>query len=396
MPRTRTGIEILTENPGSLSEGRVALLTNHTGATATLERNVDALLAAGVNVVALFSPEHGLNGTAQAGESEPSFVDERTGLPVIDTYAVRDSLDTALEEHDLDVLVYDMQDVGIRYWTYTWTMYDAMAACARLGIGFVVLDRPNPLGGVAVEGPPLDRRFSSFVGRTAVPQRHGLTSGELAALFNELDMPREAGRRVDLRVVELDGWTRDMAWEDTGVPWVIPSPNLPTVESAYAFAATGLIEGTNLSEGRGTTRPFELFGAPYVDARLVPLLRSLDLPGVAFRETWFQPTFHKHAGTAVRGAQLHITDRAGYQPVRTGLAILQAVAELYPDSFGILPPDSSADADHEGYALDRLWGSDALRLRLANGEDVSGMAGPVTTARQYPAGSLLYRAAISE
>jgi uncharacterized protein YbbC (DUF1343 family) len=390
MARIRTGIETLSEDPGALTNSRVGLLTNHTGATATLERNVDALLASGVNLVALFSPEHGLNGTAQAGESEPSSIDERTGLPVIDTYAVRDSLDVALGERALDVLVYDMQDVGTRYWTYTWTMYDAMAACARLGIKVVVLDRPNPLGGIAVEGPALDRRFGSFVGRAAVPQRHGLTSGELARLFNEVDIPREAGRPVELEVVELDGWSREMAWGETGVPWVTPSPNLPTVDSAYAFAATGLLEGTNVSEGRGTTRPFEFFGAPYVDERLVPLLRSLELPGVAFRETWFQPTFHKYAGVAVRGAQLHLSDTTAYQPVRTGLAILQALAGLYRDDFDVLPPDLTADADHEGYALDRLWGSDALRLRLTAGEDVSNMAGAVTGVYEYPAGSLLY------
>lgn len=390
MARTRTGIDILTEDPGALSGRRVGLLTNHTGTTATLDRNVDALLAAGVELVALFSPEHGLNGTAQAGASEPSSIDERTGLPVIDTYAVRDRVDGALAEHALDVLVYDMQDVGTRYWTYTWTMYDAMAGCARLGIAFMVVDRPNPLGGIAVEGPALDPRFGSFVGRSAIPLRHGLTSGELAILFNATDIPLKAGRPVELEVVELVGWTREMPWQQTGIPWVIPSPNLPTVESAFAFAATGLLEGTNVSEGRGTTRPFELFGAPYVDGRLVTHLRSLELPGVAFRETSFQPTFHKHAGVPVRGTQLHVIDTAAYRPVRTGLAVLQALAELYPDDFGILPPDPSADADHEGYALDRLWGSDVLRRGLTEGDDVSGLAGPVGDVGDYPAASLLY------
>jgi len=348
MARTRSGLEALSKDPGALTDKRVGLLTNHTGVTATLERNVDVLRASGVNLVALFSPEHGLNGTAQAGESVPSSVDESTGLPVIDTYAARDALDDALDARALDVLVYDMQDVGTRYWTYTWSMYDAMAASARLGIKFVVLDRPNPLRGVAVEGPALDPQFASFVGRTDIPQRHGLTSGELAGLFNKADIPREAGRAVDLEVVQMEGWDRETAWEDTGLPWVMPSPNLPALDSAYAFAATGLLEGTNASEGRGTTRPFEIFGAPYVDARLAPFLKSLQLPGVAFRETSFRPTFHKHSGVAARGAQLYVIDRTAYEPIRTGLAILQTLAELYPDDFEILPPSLDADSDHEG------------------------------------------------
>jgi uncharacterized protein YbbC (DUF1343 family) len=389
---TRTGLEVLTEDPRMLAGARVGLLSNFTGITPALGRNIDALRAAGVGLVALFAPEHGLTGSAQAGESEPSSTDEASGLPVIDTYAARGGLDEVLAAHRLDAIVFDMQDVGTRYWTYTWSMYDAMAAAARLGIRFVVLDRPNPLGGLLAEGPALDRRFASFVGRTSVRQRHGLTSGELARLFNQADIPREAGRAVELDVVALEGWRRETTWDATGLPWVMPSPNLPTLDSAYAFAATGLLEGTNVSEGRGTTRPFELFGAPFVDARLVAELRALELPGVAFRETWFRPTFHKHAGTAALGAQLYVTDRERYRPVRTGLAIVAALARLYPDDFRVLPPVADADADHAGFPLDRLWGSDALRLALGTGGDPTALHGDaderVTAA--YPAGVLLY------
>jgi uncharacterized protein YbbC (DUF1343 family) len=392
MHRTRTGLEVLSEDPGMLAASRVGLLTNFTGITPALGRNVDALRAAGVDVVALFAPEHGLTGSAQAGESEPSSTDEASGLPVIDTYAARGGLDEVLAAHRLDAIVFDMQDVGTRYWTYTWSMYDAMAAAARLGIRFVVLDRPNPLGGVLAEGPALDRRFASFVGRTSVRQRHGLTSGELARLFNQADIPREAGRAVQLDVVALEGWRRDTAWECTGQPWVMPSPNLPTLDSAYAFAATGLLEGTNVSEGRGTTRPFELFGAPFVDARLIGELRALELPGVAFRETWFRPTFHKHAGTVARGAQLYVTDRELYRPVRTGLAIVSALARLYPGEFAVLPPVADADADHAGFPLDRLWGSDALRRALESGADTAALLGDADERvdSAYPDGVLLY------
>ena len=380
----RTGLDVLLGDPGPLAGRRVGLLTNHTGLTASFERNIDVLRAAGVELVAVFGPEHGLTGTAQAGGAEPSGHDPATGLPVVDAYGAGPVMDEVLAGRGLAALVLDLQDVGVRYWTYTWSMYDAMAACARLGIEVVVLDRPNPLGGVRVEGPELDRRFASFVGRTAVRQRHGLTSGELARLF-DLETP---GR---LTVVPMAGWDRSRPWEWTGRPWVMPSPNLPTPDSVWAFAATGLLEGTNASEGRGTTRPFEIFGAPYVDDRLVPALRALELPGVAFREIHVRPTFHKHAGSVVHGAHLHLTDRDAYRPVRTGVAILETLARLYPGEFAVLPPGT--EVDHVGHALDRLWGSDRLRLALA--EQRQGLWEGVedaTTAETYPDHLLLYRA----
>lgn len=386
-----TGLDVLVAEPERLAGARIGLITNYTGVTRELRRNVTALRDAGLCPRFLFGPEHGLNGTAQAGYSEAPSVDEETGLPVVDTYEERGSGDAVYADRGLDTLVLDLQDVGVRYWTYVSTMYDAMLAAARLGLRFVVADRPNPLGGVAVEGPDLVPEFASFVGRAPVAQRHGLTMGELALLFNRRWIPQAAGRPVELDVVPVSGWSRDDSWAATGLPWVMPSPNLPTVDTAYAFAATGLLEGTNVSEGRGTTRPFELFGAPYVDARLVPALDGLGLAGVRFREAWFQPTFHKHAGVPVRGAQLHVTDPLGFEPVRTGVVILRTLAALYPADFAVLAPRADADADHAGHPLDRLWGSDVLRTTLGAGGDVEALVpAAATTADRYPSDALIY------
>lgn len=386
----RTGLDVVARDATALTGRRTGLLTNDTGVTARFERNIDVLRRGGVDLAVVFSPEHGLTGTAQAGESEPSGVDPATGLPVVDTYGSGPRMDRLIDGHDLDVLVIDLQDVGVRYWTYTWSMYDALAACARLGIEVVVLDRPNPLGGIWTEGTELDRGFASFVGRTGVRQRHGLTSGELARLFNRRDIPREADREAGLTVIAMSGWERGMSWPHHTVPWVMPSPNMPTTDSVLAFAATGLLEGTNASEGRGTTRPFEIFGAPYVDDRLVRRLRSLELPGVAFREVQVRPVFHKHAGSVVRGAQLYVTDRDAYRPVRTGVAIVESLARLYPDSFEVLA-DGGGDADHRGHALDRLWGSDGLRRALDEGREQIWQGVPeAPVVEAYPDDLLLY------
>lgn len=395
-PMTRravgTGAEALAADPSPLEGRRIALLTNATGTLPGFERNIDVLLSAGVEIAAVLTPEHGLRGSAQAGDSESDSVDETTGLPVIDTYgSAGPALDELLERSGAESVVFDMQDVGTRYWTYTWTMFDALASAARTGLPFTVLDRPNPLGGELVEGPGVRAEFSSFVGRVDIPQRHALTSGELALRFNRCDIPAWAERAADLRVIPLSGWNRGMRFEETGLPWVAPSPNLPTLDSALAFAGTGLIEGTNLSEGRGTTRPFELIGAPYLDGRLIASLRELGLPGVAFREVWFVPTFHKYAGETVRGLQLHVSDRDAFRPVACALAIIGAAASLYPDEFRFLPPRPDAPADEAGFAIDRLWGSDSLRETVEASGDPSALVGaPSRASAHYPADLLLY------
>jgi uncharacterized protein YbbC (DUF1343 family) len=362
-PSVTTGIERVIADPSLLGGGRVGLVTNFTAVTAQLDRTIDALVSVDVSVVALFGPEHGLNGSAQAGASEKESIDEATGLAVVDTYLMEpETLDDKIRAANLDVLVYDMQDVGARYWTYTWTMFDCMAAAARTGTRFVVLDRPNPIGGVAVEGPGLDPAFASFVGRIDIPLRHGLTSGELARLF----VTCEASHGVpmpELHVVDLVGWEDRRPFSATGLPWIAPSPNLPTLDTAFVYPATGLLEGTNVSEGRGTTKPFETLGAPFVDAKLLPYLRNQDLPGVSFRDTWFQPTFHKYAGASVRGVAIHVTDPADFAAVRTGVTILSAMATLYPNDFCVLEPTSD-EPGVTGFAIDRLWGSDRLRTAL--------------------------------
>ncbi|HEY3509561.1 MAG TPA: DUF1343 domain-containing protein [Kribbella sp.] len=358
----RTGAQRLAEDPGLVPDGRLGLITNFTGVLPDLTPTSVGLRAAGLPLTALFGPEHGLRGTAQAGASEGEGVDPDTGLPVFDTYRRKGrELDDLFS--GVDVLLFDIQDIGTRFYTYVWTMYDCQQAAARLGKPFVVLDRPNPLGGVRVEGPMLQPGFESFVGRAPIPLRHGLTVGELA---------RQLGAAT---VVELEGWTRSSS--GTGLPWVPPSPNMPTPDTALVYPGTGLFEGTNLSEGRGTTRPFETIGAPYVDDRFVPALRSLGLPGVAFRRTWFEPVFSKYAGQPVSGVQLHLVDREAFEPVRTALEMLRVLNELYPDDFALLP------------SLDKLWGSDSLRKALEAGDDPVELLPAATTPAAWTRSDVL-------
>jgi len=352
MSSVRTGAERLAADPSLAGGKRLGLITNPTGVLPDLTPTTDALLAAGAPLTALFGPEHGLRGTAQAAGSEDDTTDPRTGLPLFDTHQAEDgALDEAVTRAGVDTLVFDIADVGARFYTYIWTMYDLMASAERLGLRFVVLDRPNPLGGAVTEGPPLDPAFASFVGRFPLPVRHGRTVGELATLF---------GFDVDLRVVRMEGWRRELTFAGTGLPWVMPSVNMPTPDTALVYPGTGLFEGTNFSEGRGTTRPFELVGAPYVDERFAPGLAALGLPGVRFRETWFTPTFHKHAGAPVRGVQLHVHDPVAFRPVLTGLSMLHVARTLYADELVWRGPE---------LFLDHLWGSDTLSRRLDAGRD---------------------------
>lgn len=383
------GVAILAKDPALVAGERLAIATNFTGVMPDLTRGADALIAAGADVRLLLAPEHGLRGTAQAGESEGNSRDDATGLPVLDTYAhAREQVEAALNS-DVDTIVFDMQDIGSRYWTYVWTMFDLLGSAARLGKRFMVLDRPNPLGGTRTSGPGVDPCYTSFVGRFDVPLRHGLTIGELATLF-VAQWPRTMDAAPpDLRVVPMRGWQRDMSFEDTGLPWVPPSPNMPTIDTAYAFCATGPFEGVDVSEGRGTTRPFETIGAPYVDVRLVEMLQEAELKGVTFRDTWFMPTFHKYTGQACRGVQLHVTDRSAFDPLLCGTTMLTAFRTLYPNDFRALGPGERGS--EAGYALDRLWGSDELRHVLERGEDARTLVPAMTSpAAHFPAGTLLY------
>lgn len=392
MTAVRTGAQRLCDDPSLAGPGRLGLISNYTGVLPDLSWTVDGLRAAGVPLTALFGPEHGIRGTVQAGESESAGIDPGSGLPVYDTYQHSGTaLDELLESSGVDTLLYDLQDIGTRFYTYVWTMFDVMVSAARTGQRIVVADRPNPVGGLYTEGPGLAPEYASFVGRASIPIRHGLTCGELAHYLNADAVPAVAGRAVELSVITMDGWLRGMTPADTEQPWVLPSPNVPTPDSTLVYPGTGLFEGTNLSEGRGTTRPFELIGAPYVDQRLQPALRELGMPGVAFRDTWFTPTFHKHAGVAVRGVQLHVTDRLAFEPVRTAVAMLATLRRLYPDDFGWRVADAGVEQTPHRHFIDLLWGSDQLRRALDAGDDPASLVPGRVAPADWAAGHLMYR-----
>ncbi|MGW7426623.1 exo-beta-N-acetylmuramidase NamZ family protein [Streptomyces sp. NPDC054813] len=372
-----TGIARLHDSPGLAGPGRFALVTHHAGVLPDLRPVAPGLLAAGAPLSALFGPEHGLHGTGQAGESEAVRSDPDTGLPVYDTYRCEgERLDKLLIDSGIDTLVYDLQDIGARFYTYVWTMFDLMVSAARTGVRFVVADRPNPLGGLVSEGPLLDPAWASFVGRVPIPVRHGLTCGELARHFNASAVPQRAGRAVELTVIEAVGWRRALDAEATGLPWIAPSPNIPTPATALVYPGTCLFEGTNLSEGRGTTQPFEIVGAPYLDGRFAPALAELALPGVHFRDLRYVPAFHKHAGRPLRGVQLHVTDRGAFAPVRTAVAMLAVLRRLYPDDFAWHTVKGGAEGTGHRHFIDLLWGSDRLRRAVDAGDDPLPLCGP--------------------
>jgi uncharacterized protein YbbC (DUF1343 family) len=336
-------------------------VTHPASVTPELVASDRALLAAGFDLRALFGPQHGARGEKQDNmiESEP-YLDPSSGLPVHSLYGeVRKPTPEMLA--GLDVLLFDLQDVGVRVYTFVWTMALAMEACAEAGVRFVVLDRPNPIGGVALEGPVLREGFESFVGLHPVPLRHGLTCGELARWLNDA-----RGIGCDLEVVSCEGWRRRMQWEDTGLPWVLPSPNLPTPDSCRVYPGMVLLEGTNLSEGRGTTRPFELFGAPFVDPEgLVERLEGVLDPGVRIRPCHFEPTFQKHAGSVCGGGQIHVLDPEAFRPVRTAVAILSAIRALSGEELEWREPPYEYELEKP--PIDILWGHDGLRRGVDTG-----------------------------
>ncbi len=346
---------------GHLKRARIGLVAHPASVLPDLRHSVDALEAAGFDLVALFGPQHGARGEKQDNMVESAFYrDPMTGLPVHSLYGeVRKPTPEMLD--GLDVLVFDLQDVGVRVYTFVWTMTLAMEACAEAGVPFVVLDRPNPVACEVREGPLLRPDFASFVGLHPVPLRHGLTAGELARWVNV-----ERGIGCDLDVVPCDGLRRGMRWRDTGLPWVLPSPNLPTPESCEVYPGMVLLEGTNLSEGRGTTRPFELFGAPWLDPEaLIERLEGRLGPGVRLRPCYFEPTFQKHAGALCGGGQLHVTDSEAFRPVRAALEILVAVKALAPNAFAWRAPPY--EYEEVIPPIDLLWGHDGLRLGIDDG-----------------------------
>lgn len=369
MTAVRSGLEVLLDRRLDLLAGRrVGLITNHTGVNRRLESTVDLLAAQpGVQLTALFAPEHGLRGDKQAAEHVPAFTDPRTGLPVYSLYGptreTRKPAPAMLE--DVDILVCDLQEGGVRYFTYLATMGYAMEAAAERGIPFVVLDRPNPIGGLAVEGNVLDERFRSFVGAYSLPIRHGLTLGEIAHFLNE-----QYRIGADLIVVPMEGWRRGMYFWDTGLPWVQPSPNIPSPMTLVVYPGTCLFEGTNLSEGRGTTRPFEWIGAPWIDAYAwAETMNKLDLPGVRFRPVYFTPTFSKHQGVPCQGVEVHVTDPRAFRPVATGLHLLATARAQNEKAFSWVPPLGEGGE----WFIDLLVGTDELRLALEAGRAVTDL-----------------------
>lgn len=358
-----TGAQIQATADWQLLRGqRVGVVTNPTGVLHDLTSIVDHMHAARVDLVGVFGPEHGFRGTAQAGGSEGTFTDPRTGLTVYDTYgASTEKLAAMLTTARVETLVFDIQDAGSRFYTYIWTMYQCMAAAVRVGARFVVLDRPNPTGGAA-DGPMMFSPYQTFVGLKEIVQQHGMTVGELARFFDGEFLPRDEGKRLrDLTVVEMKGWRRDVRYDDTGLQWVMPSPNMPTPTTALVYPGTCMFEGTNLSEGRGTTRPFELIGAPFVDHRLAERLNARQLPGVRFREAYFTPTISKHANKVCGGVQLHVTDAYAFEPIRTGVEMLVALKALYPDVAW------RKDNATLPYWIDKLTGSARLREQIDAG-----------------------------
>ncbi len=355
-----TGLDVLLdEGVAELAGMRCGLITNHTGVDRNLRSIIDLLQQNdGIELVALFGPEHGVRGEAQAGAEVSGAVDQRTGLPVHSLYGETLAPTPAMMQ-GLDALIFDIQDAGVRFYTYVSTMINAQEAAASAGLRFVVLDRPDPIGGVRVEGNRLDPGFASFVGAHPVPIRYGMTVGELARM-----VAAEQGWPEPM-VVPMRGWKREWWFDQTGLPWVFPSPNLPTLDAMTLYPGTCLVEGVNISEGRGTTRPFELIGAPWLDPfTFAEQMERRNLPGVAFRPTWFTPMFSKHANVSCGGVQIHILDREAMRPVELGMHLLHVLRDMVPGAFAWR---TGRDGN---YALDLLLGSDRPRRMLDAGDSV--------------------------
>jgi uncharacterized protein YbbC (DUF1343 family) len=363
--RVKIGAEILIEKHLDLIKGKkIGIVTNHTGILPDGRHIVDVLNEIeGVKIVAFFGPEHGIRGEVPDGKSISHGVDAKTGIPVFSLYGeVKKPTEEMLK--DIDVLIFDIQDVGARFYTYISTMSYCMEACAEMGKKFIVLDRPNPIRGVYVDGPILEPRFKSFVGLHPIPVAHGMTVGELAKMFNDEGWLENAVK-ADLTVVKMENYSRRMWFDQTGLPWVKPSPNMMTLKTAIVYTATCFIEGTNVSEGRGTQHPFEWIGAPWIDGeKLAKELNHYKLPGVKFEPISFTPTDiekvtvdPKYEGEKCGGVYLNVYDREKFEPVKVGVYILYALKKLYPDKF-----------KWRTAGQDRLWGTDKVRLMIDEGK----------------------------
>jgi len=362
LPVVRLGSDLLLSSP-RLKGARVGVVCNHASVDRGFLHILDRLAAADdIRLAAIFGPQHGFRSDVQDNMIETPHRDDPTRrVPVYSLYS--ETREPSAEMlRGLDVVVIDLQDIGARIYTYIYTMANCLRACARHGVPVIVCDRPNPINGVDVEGELLEPGFESFVGLFPIPMRHGMTIGELARLFNE-----QFRLGATLEVVKMEGWSREMYADDTGLPWVMPSPNMPTLDTAIVYPGTVLFEGTMLSEGRGTTRPFELVGAPGVEAeKFARDLNAMELPGAYFRPAVFEPTFQKHARAACGGCQIHVLDRDAFKPVLTGAALIAAFRRVLPSSFPLWrqPP---YEYEHEKLPIDILAGSSRLREQIESG-----------------------------
>jgi uncharacterized protein YbbC (DUF1343 family) len=372
LPRVpvRTGMDRLAASGWAAVRGeRIGVVSNPTGVDRDYRHLVDRMHADGVTIGGVFGPEHGFRGSAQAGGSEGTETDARTGLTVYDAYtATQARWAEMFTAAGVGTVVFDIQDVGARFYTYIWTLYDSMAAAARLGLRYLVLDRPNPIGGRAY-GPMMTPGHTSGVGRKEIVQQHGMTMGELARYYNGEFLPAEAGRAVSLEVIACRGWTGRLRAGDTDLPWVLPSPNMPTPDTAIVYPGTGMVEGVaSLSEGRGTTRPFELIGGPGFDYHWCDRVAAQELPGVEVREAYFTPTFHKFAGRQCAGIEVKVTDQAAFDPIRTAVAMLvearRSPAFAWRNDGGARP-----------YWIDLLTGSARLRTMVDAGAPTAEVVG---------------------
>jgi len=366
------GLDVLVRRqPGRLKGRRFGLLAHAASVTRDLKASWDVLASVpGASLAALFTPEHGLMGTHQDMEGVALKRGSRVrGIPVHSLYGDREaSLRPSRSMlRGLDLLVADLQGVGSRYYTYLYTLTHCMEACREAGVEVWVLDRPNPLGGIRLEGNLVEPGYRSFVGRFPLPVRHGMTMGECAGMINgEFQAP------CDLQVVPMEGWRRRMEFDQTGLPWVMPSPNMPTLDTAAVYPGACLVEGTNLSEGRGTTRPFEIVGAPWIDPRaLARDLQERELPGVAFRPLSFRPTFQKHAGLTCGGVQIHVLDRRTFLPFLTGVQLLLSANRLWPKHFQWRT--EPYEFETRRLAIDLLAGGPWLRETAEQGADLEAL-----------------------
>jgi uncharacterized protein YbbC (DUF1343 family) len=355
------GVEKLLEAPDVLKGSRVGLICNQASVNHRYRHVADLFHEhPDIQLTALFGPQHGIRGDVQDNmiETEHS-IDRKTGLPIYSLYS-ETRVPTEAMLQDIDVLIFDMQDVGCRIYTFVYTMANCMIAARKYGKRVIVCDRPNPISGNKVEGNVLEPEFASFVGQYSIPTRHGMTPAELAKLFN-----KHFNINCDLQIISMDGWERSFWLDNTDAPWVLPSPNMPSVDSATVFPGTVHFEGTQVSEGRGTTKPFELIGAPYINPdEYADSLNSIDLKGVYFRSCMFQPTFQKHGGVTCGGAQIHVLDREVFEPVKTGVAMVKMAFDLYRDYFRWKEPPYEYVYDKNPF--DVISGTDKIRKAFEN------------------------------